>query len=337
MDATQSESSRGTEAGFGLEKTPPTRSTERIGILLLGGFSLMALSAMSEPLRAANLISGKPHYEWNLLGLDDTPVPSSSGFPLVTEYTLEGAPPFDMVTVLASIGVRDHVTQRLLRWLRAVARQGIPLCGVSTAPYLLARAGLLEKQRCTVHWEFLRDFQEEFRTIPVERALYVMDGNRLTCAGGTAAMDLMLALIAQRHGPALAAAIAENFLHPRIRGGDESQRMQVQWRYGVSDARLAKAIGFMEQNMQIPQSPCAIADMAGVSSRQLERLFQKAFQASPARFYLELRLKHARTLLRQSSESIQQIADRCGFSSVSHFSRAYRAVFADTPARSRTL
>lgn len=297
----------------------------------------MALSAVSEPLRAANLLSGRPLYTWHLISPDGEPVPSSSGFSLLPEYSLESAPVFDTLIVVASLRVREQSDQRLLRWLRRAAQgQGYTrIGGVSTAAYLLARAGLLENRRCTVHWEMLRDFQAEFPTLVVQRALYVVDRDRMTCAGGTAAMDLMLALIAERHGKDLAAGIADNFLHSRIRPGEESQRMLVQWRYGISDARLAKAIAFMEQNMDQPLSPAAIADIVCVSSRQLERLFQKSFGQTPARFYLELRLKHARYLLRQSTESIQQISLRCGFASVSHFSRAYREAFASTPAQAR--
>ncbi|EKV31864.1 transcriptional regulator, AraC family [Caenispirillum salinarum AK4] len=310
----------------------------RVGFLLVPDFSMMALASASEPLRAANLIAGRTLYECELIGLAPGPVTSSAGFPILPDKTLaEGADAraYDLVVLVASLNVRRLQHQALFDWLRRSARHGSRLAAVSTGSLLMARAGLLEGRRCTIHWEMLRDMQEEFPELAVERALYVFDRDRLTCAGGTASLDMMLAWIANEHGGDLTAAIAENFLHTRVRNAAESQRMAVQWRFNISDQRLARAISVMEENMEEPVPPSALADLIGVSPRQLERLFQKAFSKSPARFCLELRLKHAQELLRQSTDSIQVIAHKCGFSSASHFGRAYREIFDSTPASDR--
>lgn len=298
---------------------------------------MMALASASEPLRAANLISGKTLYHCELVGLTASAVPSSAQFPILPDKAVDDRSDcaYDLVVVVASLNVRRFRNQALFDWLRRCARHGSRIAGVSTASLLLARAGLLEGRRCTIHWEMLRDLQEEFPELDVERALYVFDRDRLTCAGGTASLDMMLAWIAREHGGELTAAIAENFLHTRVRDAGESQRMSVQWRFNISDIRLARAISVMEENMEEPVPLGALADVIGVSPRQLERLFQKEFGKSPARFCLELRLRHAQDLLRQSTDSIQLIAHKCGFSSASHFGRAYREVFDSTPASDR--
>jgi transcriptional regulator GlxA family with amidase domain len=309
--------------------------TALVGILLIPGFSLMALSAVSEPIRAANRMSGKPLYSWKLISIDGQPITSSSGFTLLPHASIETAGPLDMVIVIASLDVAGFQDRRVFDWLRRLASQGCPIGATSTAPLILARAGVLHGYRATIHWEAMPDMAEEFPEFEISRDLFVVDRDRFTCAGGTTGLDMMLTLIEQRHGHALAGAVAEQFLHTRIRPPSDSQRMDILNRYGITDARLANAIALMEQNIEHPLPTPAIALRAGISSRQLERLFLSAFGSTPAKFYLELRLQQARRLLAETGESILQIALRCGFASVSHFGKCYREVFQNTPAKSR--
>jgi len=308
---------------------------QEVGFFLVPGFSLMALSAASEPLRSANRVLGREAYRWSLISLDGRPVRASSGFTMVADRSTEEEPDFSLVIVVSSLDVAGYRDQRLFNWLRRLGHKGCRLGAVSTATFLLARAGLLSGHRCTIHWETLRDFAEEFPEIEVNRDLFCIDRNRLTCAGGTAALDLMLALIAQEHGETAAADVAEQFLHTRIRPPGESQRMSVQWRYGITDRRLVRAITLMEQNSERPLPTQALAQIAGISPRQLERLFLQSFDRRPSRFYLELRLRQAQTMLLQSTDSISQIAAKCGFASASHLGKCYREAFKDTPAHVR--
>jgi transcriptional regulator GlxA family with amidase domain len=316
-------------------RTPPAGSPEKIGFFITPGYSMMALSAATEPLRASNRMSGNPLYSWHLITENGEPTRSSSGFALVPEYSVRTAPSFSAVFVVASLEVAHYHNNSVFSWLRRAARHGCRMGAVSTGSLLLARAGLLDGYKCTIHWELLPEFIEEFPKLEISRALYCIDKDRLTCAGGTAAMDMMLAVIAQRHGRELAADVADQFLHTRIRLPEETQRMAVQWRYGVTDQRLARAINFMEQNVENVIAPQAFANAVGISYRQLERLFRQSFEQSPARFYLDLRLKHARALLAETTDSIQTIAFKCGFSSPSHFGRSFRRRFGTTPASIR--
>jgi transcriptional regulator GlxA family with amidase domain len=310
-------------------------ATQRVGFFLVPGFSMMALSAATEPLRAANRVSGRDVYSWHLLSVDGLEVSSSSGFRLVPEFSIGERGELALLIVVSSLDVTEFHDQRVFAWLRRLAQSNCRLGAVSTGTLLLARAGLLNGYRCTIHWELRHDFDEEFPEIEATRDLFCIDRNRVTCGGGTAALDLMLALIAERHGHFIAAEVAEQFLHTRIRPPGESQRMAVQWRYGITDRRMVRVINLMEQNIEHPLHTQTLAQIAGISRRQLERRFLGEFGKTPSRFYVELRLKHAQALLLQSTDSLLAVALKCGFSSASHFGRCFRATYHETPARVR--
>jgi transcriptional regulator GlxA family with amidase domain len=307
---------------------------KRIGLLVFPEFSMMALASASEPLRAANRLRGQPLYEWHLLSADGASTRSSSGLELQT-VSIDDAPEIDRLFVIASMQIEKLHDVRVNRFLRRLALSGTPLGALSTGTFVLARAGLLAGYRCTLHWELLRQFSEEFPTIEVCRELYVRDRNRWTCAGGTAAIDLMLDQISSDYSGQLAADIAEQFLHSRIRGPQEHQRMAIQWRYGVNDARITAAIACMEQNLEHLVAIEDIAAQCNLSQRQLERLWHQHFSMTPQRFYLAVRLNEARRLLKESTESIASIALRCGFVSASHLGSAYRKAFGYTPGEQR--
>ncbi|MBA3916760.1 MAG: GlxA family transcriptional regulator [Acidobacteriales bacterium] len=294
----------------------------------------MTLASASEPYRAANRLSGSNLYQWHLLSREGDCVASSSGLSLQTT-PMESAPKLDQLFIVASMQLDKLRDPKVYRFLQRLALKGTPLGALSNGTFLLARAGLLTGYKCTLHWEQLRQFAEEFPLIPVSRELYVRDRDRLTCAGGTAAMDLMLDQIALDHGGQLAASVAEQFLHSRIREPQEQQRMAIQRRYGVNDARIAKAIMLMEQNLEQVMSVEDIAAHCNISLRQLERLWLKHFAVPPQRFYVGIRLNEAKRLLKESTESIASISLRCGFVSASHLSSAYRKACGHSPGDER--
>jgi transcriptional regulator GlxA family with amidase domain len=225
--------------------------------------------------------------------------------------------------------------RRTFAWLRTLARHGTILGGIGTAAYLLARAGVLDGHRCTIHWEDLESFTQEFPELEVTSGLFEIDGARMTCAGGTAALDMVLSLIAARHGHHLAGAIAEQFIQHQVRAGGDHQRMNLQSRMGVSDARLLAAIAAMESNVEEPLSLESLCAASGVSIRHLQRLFHTQLGQSPLDFYRALRLRQARQMLLHGSVSILDVAVATGFVSSSHFTRRYRELFGLTPREER--
>jgi transcriptional regulator GlxA family with amidase domain len=305
------------------------------GFLLVPNFSLFAFSSALEPLRAANRSSGRSLYQWRLLSADGQPVPASSGVEINCDAALADAGKLNTVLVVSGLQGIEYDERGTIAWLRRQARQGVRLGAISTGAYLLARAGLLEGYRCTIHWENLNAFAEAYPDLDISDELFEIDGNRLTCSGGEAAFDMMLSLIALEHGRALATKVSENFIHERIRDPHDHQRMALRTRLGISHPKLLNVIALMEEYVEEPLSRAELARRAGLSTRQLERLFRKYLGRTPTRYYLELRLHRARMLLHQTAMSVLDVALACGFVSASHFSKCYREFFAKTPREER--
>jgi len=179
-----------------------------------------------------------------------------------------------------------------------IASNGVEIAAeLCTAAFLLAAAGLLKGKRCAIHWENLPGFAENFPDIDVYADLYEMDGNTWTCAGGTAALDMMLSMIEKDLGEDLVNRVCEQALTDRVRNPNDRQRLPLRARLGVQNAKVLSIIEFMEANIAEPLQLVEIADYVGLSRRQIERLFQQHMGRSPARYYLEIRLDRARHLL----------------------------------------
>jgi transcriptional regulator GlxA family with amidase domain len=316
-------------------KADPASRPEIVGFLLIDGFPLMTYAAAVEPLRAANSLSGRELYQWRHISLDGRPAEASNGARILADHAVGEAVTLDTLFVCAGGNPALFTHAPTLAWLRRLAQAGVRIGGLSGGPYILARAGLLHGRRCTIHWEHQPALAEEFPELKLQRTLFEIDRDRLTCAGGVAALDLALALIEQAHGHALAAAVGEWYLLTQVREGGAAQRMALQERFGVSNPTLLQALTLMEQHIEDPIPAARLAELVGVSPRQLERLFAANLGAGPARHYLSVRLERAQTLLRQSPLSVTEVGMACGFVSPSHFSRAYRKGFGRSPARER--
>ncbi len=306
-----------------------------VALILIPEFTMMPVTSVIEPLRIANRLSEKTLYRWTIHSVDGLPVAASSNILTMASGDLETVSPDATVVVCAGLSVQQHTDKRLLAWLRKTARRGAVIGAVCTGAHVLAEAGLLDGYRCTIHWENLPGFTEAFPDINVTGGLFEIDEDRFTSAGGTTAIDMMLTMIASQHGPDLAAAVAEGILHSPIRHHSENQRMSLPARIGARHPKLVSIIEKMEENLEDPLSPSLLAKQADLSTRQLERLFRRYLDRSPKRYYLELRLKKARSLLLQTDLSVINVALACGFSSPSHFSKCYRAFYGRTPYRER--
>ncbi len=307
----------------------------KIGFLLIPGFSLLSYASAVEPLRAANRLSGQSLYRWFHIAAQGSPAEASSGLAIAADCKVGDDVPLDMILVCAGGNPALHRNARTLSWLRKLARRGVQIGGVSGGPYILARAGLLDGFRCTIHWEHLAAFREEFPQLDTRRTLYEIDRARLTCAGGVAGFDMMRALIAADHGQALAKAVSEWFLQTQLRSGSGPQRLTLRERYDVTHPKLLGALQAMEGAIDKPLSRDGLARQAGLSVRQLERLFASHLRTTIGDLYLKIRLDRARALVRETALPLLEIAIACGFANGSHFSRAYRARYGQSPRRDR--
>jgi len=308
---------------------------ERFVFLLLEQFTLVAFAGAIEPLRLANRMSGRTLYEWQVVTERGGPVRASNGVVLEAESGLCELGRDAVIVVVGGLNVKAAITRPVLTWLRREARRGLAVGAVCTGAQVMAEAGLLDGRRCTIHWENRDGFEEDFPDIELTQNIYVIDRDRFTAAGGAASTDLMLALIARRHGVELANLVADQMIHTSIRSDRDEQRLSIPTRIGVRHPKLAGVIHRMEAAIEDPVSPAVLATDAGMSTRQLERLFRRYLGRSPKRYYMELRLGRARNLLMQTDMSVIEVALACGFTSPSHFSKCYRALYKTTPYRER--
>ena len=296
---------------------------------------MLCFSCAIEALRIANRMADRQLYQWTLAGEGGEIAYCSAGTGFKLDQDLEEVLRDDVVLVCGGLDVQAATTKRLIGWLRREARRGVILGGLCTAGYALAKAGLLDGKRATIHWENQDSFTEEFSEIELTKSVFVIDGNRITTAGGTSSIDLMLKIIARDHGEALASAVADQLIYSSIRTDQDTQRLSIPTRIGVRHPKLSQVVQKMETNIEEPISPSILAKDVGMSTRQLERLFRRYLNRSPKRYYMELRLQKARNLLMQTDMSIINIALACGFASPSHFSKCYRAHYDTTPYRER--
>jgi transcriptional regulator GlxA family with amidase domain len=308
----------------------------RIAYLLIPQFALMSFSAAIEPMRSANRMSERHLFEWTLVSVEGGEVAASNGIRIATDCRLDQLKATDLLVVCAGFEPAQFPSGHAVHHqLRRLARHGAMVGGISTGAFILAEAGLLAGRRCTVHWEYAAGFRSRHPSIALSRDLYVVDRNVFTCSGGTAALDMMLHFVSRTAGPAVAAAVAEQFIHPQIRREDDQQRLAMHARYGVGSGKLAQIIQLMEDAIEHPLDIRDLADRVAISARQVERLFREQVDMSPKAFYLKLRLARARALLRQTVDPIVAIAVECGFASTSHFSHAYKRLFGISPTRER--
>jgi len=307
----------------------------RYGFLLLPGFPLMSYASAVEPLRAANAISGRTLYLWRHVSFDGNPLTASNGIVFPFDDRLSPDLELDALFVCAGGNPAQFDHSPTFAALRGLAHRGVYLGGMSGGSYVLAHAGLLEGRRCTIHWEHIPAFVEEFQDLKVERTLFVIDRNRITCAGGLASFDMMIELIARARGTDLSTAVSEWYLHTRTRLGTDSQRMGLRERTGITNEHVLKTLAAMEAHLENPLSRNALAKYAGITLRQLERLFAAHLGTTIARRYSDIRLDRARQLLKQSTLSVAEVAVACGFVSTSHFSKAYKTRFGLRPRQER--
>ncbi|WOC17073.1 GlxA family transcriptional regulator [Pseudochrobactrum sp. MP213Fo] len=319
-----------------------SRITRSIVFFMVPNFSMLAFATAIEPLRIANRMLGFEAYSWRLASADGKPVKTSSNIEIAANTSIDderrnliGENRPSMVFVCSGIYVENYQNKSALSWLRESYNRGISVGGLCTGAHILAAAGLLSGKRCAIHWENLPGFSETFPKAEVYADLFEIDSNLYTCAGGTAALDMMLKLIGDDFDDNLVNRICEQALTDRVRKPHDRQRLPLRARLGVQNSKVLSIIEMMEGCLTEPLSLLDVAGHVGLSRRQIERLFRQEMGRSPARYYLEIRLDRARHLLVQSSMPVVEVAVACGFVSASHFSKCYRELYGRSPQQER--
>lgn len=300
----------------------------RITFLLFDGFSNMVLANAVEPLRAACNLSGRAHFTWRIATVDGASVRSSSGLVLMAETALPTPEPSDMLVLVAGYGARDQAGDpQVRRVVREAARRAVTVVGLDMGAWILAKAGLLNGRRATVHWHELDAFAEEFLDVDAVAGSHVIDRDRMSAGSATSAMSLILDVIRASVGDALAYEVSTLFIYDSA----EARRAES----GALSPSLGRAVREMLKRIEEPLPLGAIAERAGVAQRTLDRMFQRELGVTAGAYYRSLRLAHARTLAAETGMTAHAIAARTGFASAATLSRAFHGHFGQTLTASR--
>ena len=309
----------------------------RLGYLLIDGFALMSYAPVIEPFRAANRLSDRQLYTWRHYSPTGSPARVSNGLLLTVDAAISALDQVDILFVCAGGNPSLFDDGATFASLRRAARFGTIIAGVSGGPFVMARAGLLDGYRCTVHWEHEDSFRETFSKPQLERNLYVVDRKRITCAGGLAGLDLTTKLIAETHGTTLARKVSDWYIQSEQRQGDRPQRQAPLQVLGEAHVGLGRVLAAMDEDTSVPHDRLVLARLGGVSVRQLERLFAAKLGATISAHSLKLRLERARRLIVETDMTIADVSSASGFSSTSYFSRAFKQRFHQPPSGLRRI
>ncbi|MCB1364905.1 MAG: GlxA family transcriptional regulator [Rhodobacteraceae bacterium] len=299
--------------------------------LLLPKATMLAVASAIEPLRIANQVTGSELYRWYIMSEDGAPVTCSNAMTVTPDLGLEPLPADATGFVCAGVEPQRSAGEATLSWLRRQDRFGRRLGGICTGAFALAQAGLLRDHAFTLHWENQPGFVEAFPDLRPSPGIFEISGRYMTCGGGSAATDMMLTLIEERHGKDLAIIVADMCLHTRSGQPGAPQKSSYAVAIGSRNPRLLAALNLMQGAIEEPLPIGDMCERLDISRRQLERLFQRYLGQSPKQVYYEMRLGHAYALLSETAMTVTEIALASGFSGPTHFSRQFRARFGASP------
>ncbi|ANN80783.1 GlxA family transcriptional regulator [Bordetella flabilis] len=311
-----------------------------VGFVLLPNFTLMALSCFVEVLRHAadkGDRSGQLLCSWTIMTHDAAPVRSSCGIQITPTCGLLGPRNFDYIVVVGG-QLPDGLEYdgRILSYVKRAEREGVALVGACTGSFVLAKAGLLDGVRTSIHWYHYEDFLGNFpAALPVTDEIFTLDRRIITCAGGASTGDLAMYLVDRHCGAERALKCMRQLVLGQLRPPAHPQFHSVSRGAVPSDPRLRKAIFLMERHLHTPLSLEALAKRVNVSPRQLARLFKCQYAETVTQHYRSLRLTYARYLLENTGHTLEQIAQECGFTDASHMNRLFRAKFSLLPSQCR--
>lgn len=318
-----------------LHQSPDPRLEQpprKVVFLLLDHFSMSTFSVALDTCVTANLIYSRKLYQMQTCGLEQQRALSDLGIEIPTDCCLDDVQ-LDANSVLVICGGYRNELKPLPRLnikLSEAAHRGTILCGIWNGSFYLAEAGVMDEAPISIHQDNRALMRERFPELELSYANYTAAPARYTCAGPNSVLDMMLDLIGDQQGGACAQSIEEVIGRDRNNSEGECSSSLM-----LADPQLPQAIKdavmLMEKNIDEPLPVNDIAALVGTSRRQIERLFSRHLGASPARYYLECRLTHARQLLLQSNLSITDVSVACGFVSSTHFSRSYRRLFGYPP------
>jgi transcriptional regulator GlxA family with amidase domain len=311
------------------------RPLKRFGFLLLDEFTLLPFSGMVDVLRDANYVVDENYYDWCTISIEADVVQAMNHIRVEVDSKIGETPPLDTLVVCTALNGHLLDDSRITTWLRSQYLSGVRIGSIATGTWQLAKAGLLSKKRCTIHWEDHRAFKETYPELQITNDIYEIDGQIFSCSGGTGAIDLFLHFVEQDIGRETASLVAQQIVHNLIRQGFELQPQDSSLYSAIGNRSIKKVLTLMQSYMDTPLSISELPIKCGISQKHMERLFVSHFNQTPQIYYRNIRLQHARTLLKLTTISISEVALSCGFSSSSYLAKCYRNEFNRTPSEER--
>ncbi len=313
------------------------KTQRHVLFFFVGEFTHLAFANAIEPLRLANRMSDETLYTWAFMSADGKEATSSNGARMLMDHSASDVTQFDHFFLITGNDLRAHIDKPLLAVLRRARHQGASIAAFCSGAFALAEAGFLNQREVALHWEFHAPFREHFPEVHLSNAVFVKEGPILTAAGGQAVADLVLSLIREQQGVELAEMVSDQMLYSTVRTEAAQQRVSFQARFGIRCEKLSRAIRVMEADLERIDTMGEVAERAGMSNRQLERLFKRYLNTTPKKYLISLRLGRARQLLQETELSVTEVTMACGFENPSHFSRLYRQAYGVSPREQRAI
>jgi transcriptional regulator GlxA family with amidase domain len=210
-------------------------------------------------------------------------------------------------------------------WLRQQHKKGVNLCSVCTGAFMLAQTGLLDGRKCTTHWKRIEELQTTYPRLVVQHdKLFTKDAGIYTSAGVTAGIDLALAIVEEHQGPLFATKIARELVVYFRRGEGHSQKsVYLDYRNHMNVA-IHRMQDWLIANLEANASLEELADIVGMSTRNLTRTFRKETGTTINAYTTLLRLELAHTLLHNPGMTMEAIAAKCGFRDARQLRRIWK-------------
>ena len=309
----------------------------QVAFTLLENFSMMAFTGAVDSLVTANLLSQSELYQFTFFGENGESVKSDLSIDVSVDGTYKtlSSKRFDVLFVCGGLRTTLEVHPKLKTILQQAARLGCRIGGIWNGSYILSQAGILKGYECTIHPENYALMHEVFPEVNVSKKPYVIDRDRLSSAGATSTLGLMLSLIGQLSGEDLMRSVEGILNVDSVLGEAADGSLTMLPSNPTFPESLKTILHDMETHIDDPLPTVQLADSVGLSRRQVERMFIKYMNTSPARYCLELRLNRAHQLLRQSNASVVNVSVACGFTSGTHFSHSFKTYFGMSPSEAR--
>jgi transcriptional regulator GlxA family with amidase domain len=312
----------------------------RIGVLVFPGVQMLDVVGPIDVFTEGARQARRPDtYQMELIATATGSVRPSNGLAFHADSTLDTcSPDIDTLVVAGSptITTLQHDTQ-VLDWLRMQAPRVRRLTSVCTGAFLLAQAGLLDGRRATTHWNSTTRLAREFPSVMVEGdPIYVRDGTIYTSAGGSAGMDLALALVEEDLGRDVALKVARELVMFLKRPGGQAQ-FSAHLAAQTAERTVISAVqAWVLENLDQPLSVDELASRAGMSTRNFSRQFKLDTGMTPAEFVEGARIDSARRMLEETANPLKRVAAWSGFADQNGLRRAFLRRLGVSPADYRS-